>query len=253
MQDSGYRIQDTGLRIQDSESETGISLQDLRSRIVHPVSCIMHLFLFVIFYTVAAAEPDSLDAAVAGLQKRYASVENVMGDFRQTYRAPGIDQVESGVFRMKKPCLMRWEYRQPEEKLFIADGRDAFLYVPQDRQVTVQPFSAADLRGTPLELLLGLTDIKKDYRASWETGLKPKAEATLLIRLTPRKSEGEFESIILEIDRNTYDLRRIVLRESGGNTSEFLLSNVSTNTRIENKEFKFKRPKGVELVRVDSE
>ncbi len=229
----------------------------IRLQVVHPASCIPHLFIFLIFLIAAATESMSLeaglDAVVAGLQKRYASVESVMGSFQQTFRAPGIDQVESGYFRMKKPCLMRWEYRQPEEKLFIADGQDAFLYAPLDRQVTIQPFSAADLRETPLELLLGMTDIRKKYIASWETSLKPKAEGTLLIRLTPRKSDEEFQSIALEINKDTYDLQRIVLRESGGNTSEFLLSNVVTNRKIENREFKFKPPKGVEIVRMNNE
>jgi outer membrane lipoprotein carrier protein len=216
---------------------------------------ILNLFLLAFFCCVSARESRSLDveSAVAGLQRRYASVETVMGSFKQTFRAPGIDQVESGVFRMKKPCLMRWEYHQPEEKLFIADGREAFLYVPLDRQVTIQPFSSADMRDTPLELLLGLADIKKSYIATWEKTLKPVVERTLLIRLTPRKSEGEFESLVLEIDQNTYDLRRILMRESGGNTSEFLLTDVITNAKLGNKDFQFKPPKGVEKVRLNNE
>jgi outer membrane lipoprotein carrier protein len=216
---------------------------------------ILHLFLFVSFLCFSAAKLFSADveSAVAGLQKRYASVETVTGSFRQTFRAPGIDQVESGVFRMKKPCLMRWEYRQPEEKLFVADGRVAFLYVPKDRQVTVQPFSSVDMRDTPLELLLGQADIRKNYIASWETGLKPQVERTLLIRLTPRRNDGGFELLVLEIDQSTYDLRRIVMREAGGNTSEFLLTNVTTNAKLSNNDFQFKPPKGVEIVRLNND
>jgi outer membrane lipoprotein carrier protein len=217
----------------------------------HFVFCLFPMAAF--FFLLAKSPAADLDAAVAGLQKRYAAVETVAGSFRQTFRAPGLDEVESGVFKMKKPCLMRWEYRQPEEKLFVADGRDAFLYVPRDRQVTSQPFSAADMRDTPLELLLGQADIKRKYVASWETALRPQMEKTFLIRLTPRRPEGDFESLVLEIDQSTYDLRRIVMRESGGNTSEFLLTNVITNTKLNNNEFQFKPPKGVEIVRMNEE
>jgi outer membrane lipoprotein carrier protein len=194
-----------------------------------------------------------LDALVDGLQRRYASVETVTGVFQQTYHAPGIDQVESGVFRMKRPGLMRWEYRRPEEKLFIADGREAFLYVPLDSQVTVQPFSASDIRGTPLDLLLGGAEIRKSFAVSWEQQMKPAAEQTALIRLTPRRGEGEYEFLVLEIDPKSFDLRRIVIREHGGNTSEFQLTDIKVNVKMGNKEFQFKIPKGVEVVRLDSE
>jgi len=192
-----------------------------------------------------------LDAVVAGLQQRYASVTTMTGSFRQIFRAPGIEQIESGVFRMKRPGLMRWEYRQPEEKLFIADGREAHLYVPQDRQVTVQPFSASDLRGTPLEFLLGGADILNSFVVSWENSFKPVSEQVLLIRLTPRRGQSEYAFLVLELDPKNYDLRRITIHEHGGNTSEFILSNMTANAKIDNREFQFKPPKGTETIRME--
>jgi outer membrane lipoprotein carrier protein len=248
-------VQNRGDGRQETEDRTRICSQGFRALILLLVSCILHLFPFASFFLFSPADSFSadLDSVIAGLQQRYASVETVTGSFKQIFRAPGIDQVESGVFRMKKPCLMRWEYRQPEEKLFITDGRDAFLYVPQDRQVTIQPFSSADMRDTTLELLLGQADIKRNYVASWETGLKPEVERTLLIRLTPRRNDGEYESLVLEIDQNTFDLRRILMREAGGNTSEFVLANVITNAKLSNGDFQFKPPKGVEKVRMSNE
>ena len=192
-----------------------------------------------------------LETAVAGLQQRYASAATVMGTFQQTYRAPGIEQVESGVFRMKRPGPMRWEYRKPEEKLFVADGREAFLYVPSDRQVTVQPFSASDMRGTPLEFLLGGAEIRKSFTVSWENNFRSVSENTLLLRLKPRSGQTEYEFLVLELDPRTYDLRRITIYEHGGNTSEFLLSGITANARVDNREFQFKPPKGTEVIRFE--
>jgi len=54
----------------------------------------------------ALAYPQDLAKAISGLERRYASAETVSGNFEQTYRAPGIDQVQSGVFWLKKPGLM---------------------------------------------------------------------------------------------------------------------------------------------------
>jgi len=210
------------------------------------------LLMFSGFTLIAESYASDLDAIVAGLQQRYAAAATVAGNFQQTYRAPGINQIESGVFRMKRPGFMRWEYHQPEEKLFVADGREVFLYSPLDRQVTIQPFSASDIHGTPLDFLLGGAEIKKSFSVSWESRLKPAAEQTALIRLTPRSSESQYEFLVLEIESKSFDLRRIVIYERGGNTSEFLLSNVAVNVKMGNKEFQFKPPKGAEIIRLEN-
>jgi outer membrane lipoprotein carrier protein len=211
--------------------------------------------LGILFCFLSSPVADAADAGkvVEGLERRYASVKTVAGTFRQTYRAPGIDQTESGGFWLKRPGFMRWEYRDPEEKLFVADGRESFLYVPLDRQVTVQPLRASDLRGMPLELLLGAGNIRQSFDVSWEGEFKPETERASLIRLTPRSSEAQYSFLVLELDGETYDVRRIVIRERTGNTSEFLLTDMQTNVRIENKKFQFKIPKGVEVIRLTSE
>ena len=132
-------------------------------------SCCLFVFAFCFYFAATESFAVDLETVAEGLQQRYASAETMSGSFQQTYRAPGIEQVESGVFRMKRPGLMRWEYRQPEAKLFVADGREAFLYVPLDRQVTIQSFSASDMRGTPLEFLLGGTNIRRALSSHGKT------------------------------------------------------------------------------------
>ncbi len=190
-----------------------------------------------------------LGAVVEGLQQRYSSVSTLKASFQQTYRAPGIEQIESGVFWLKKPGLMRWEYRQPEEKLFVADGKEAFLYMPRDRQVTIQPFSVSDMHSTPLEFLLGSGNISKSFAVSWESEFKPNSGSAVTIRLTPLKSEAEYSFLVLELDRENYEIRGIIIHEPGGNTSRFAFTNFEINVKVDNKSFKFKTPKGVEEVR----
>jgi outer membrane lipoprotein carrier protein len=187
----------------------------------------------------------------SGLEKRYASVETAGGSFRQTYRAPGMEQEESGSFVLKKPGFMRWEYRVPEEKLFIADGRECFLYVPQDHQVTVYPLTASDVRSTPLAFLLGGGNITKNFSISSESEYKPAFDHTSLIRLKPLKQEEEYSFLVLELDASSFDIRRVVVREHTGNTSEFFLANVTMNIKVNSRDFQFKPPKGVEVVRLN--
>jgi outer membrane lipoprotein carrier protein len=192
-----------------------------------------------------------ISEAIAGLQGRYASVTTVRADFEQTYRAPGISQRESGRLFMKKPGLMRWEYLEPEVKLFIADGKESYLYTPEERQVLVSRLSAEELRSTPLQFLLGRGNILASFAASWETELKPRLQATLMLRLTPLRPDPMYSYLVIECDERTFELRRLVIREETGNTSEFLFTNLETNVTIDDAKMQFKVPKGVEVIRMD--
>ena len=210
----------------------------------------MLAFCLIGLLTPAPAE-DSIAKVIEGLQRKYAAVLTVSAAFRQVYRAPGIEQVESGILLMKKPGLMRWEYRDPERKLFVADGRETFLYTPEDRQVQVSRLSAAEIRSTPLQFLLGQGEILKSFTAAPDTEFPPSFDRGVMIRLTPRRSDPDYAFLVLECDRNSHELRRIIIRELTGNTSEFVLSNLVTNARVDGKEFQFKIPKGVEVIRLD--
>ncbi len=123
------------------------------------------LVCLVICFPMPAVADDAISGLIAGLQEKYAAAQSVSASFRQIYRAPGIEQVESGSLLMKKPGLMRWEYRDPERKVFIADGRETFFYTPEDRQVQVSALTSAEIRSTPLQFLLGRGEILKSYRA----------------------------------------------------------------------------------------
>jgi len=201
-------------------------------------------------YPMEPPQPD-LPLIVSGLQQRYAKVSTVTASFRQTYRAPGIEQEEAGTMYMKKPGFMYWEYRDPEEKYFIADGRFTYLYTPAERQVLVRRFSADELQSTPLQFLLGRGDIMESFHVSWEQEIPARVEATHLIRLEPRTPDAGYLYLVLECDEKTFDLRRLVIRERTGNTSEFLLTNLKTDVKINNRKFQFKIPKGVEVIRFE--
>ena len=195
--------------------------------------------------------PQDIGDVVLGLQRRNASANTISGNFQQNYNAPGIHQTESGKFWLKKPGLMRWEYNHPEKKLFVADGREAFSYVPQEGQVTVQPFTTAEMHQTPLELLLGGGNIEMGFAATWANEFNAKSDGTFLIRLTPRRNEAEYSFLVLELDQATYNVERIVIHEPSGNTSEFLFTNQLYNVEVDDKMFKFEIPEGVEVMRLE--
>jgi len=207
--------------------------------------------LFLICAASSSASAADIDEALTGMERRYTAADTAAGSFRQIYRAPGMTQEETGVFQLKRPGLMRWEYRTPEEKLFIADGKDCFIYAPLDRQATTYPLTPADLGRTPFAFLLGGGNIRRDYSAAAETEFRAELSDTVLLRLTPVQDNGEYIFVTLELDAKAFDIRRVVIREQSGNTSEFHLSGVVLNQKMNDRNFQFKPPKGVEVLRVE--
>ena len=92
------------------------------------------------------AAQDQASELATRLQARYESIRDFSADFTHSYEGGILRKkaVERGAVLVKKPGKMRWEYREPEEKLFVSDGRKLYAWVPADRQVTVSTLPASD-------------------------------------------------------------------------------------------------------------
>lgn len=187
---------------------------------------------------------------MAAMQQHYASAQTISGTFRLTYTDTGIVQMESGKFWLKKPALMRWEYREPYQKLFVADGKETFLYEPLDGQVTVQSFTAEELLSTPLQFLLGGGNIGESYLIEPVAEFEGKSGGERCVRLLPR-SEAEYAFLILEIDEASSDLRRLTIQEHTGNTLEYFFADLKTNVKAGDEMFRFKIPEDAEVHRME--
>src|ERR1017187_5932466 len=90
------------------------------------------------------AEAEDVHAIAQAVDEHYDHLKSLQAEFTEGYRGAGMERTESGTLwlsksgralgGLKKPGKMRWEYRSPREKLFVSDGRDAWFYVPGDRQ-----------------------------------------------------------------------------------------------------------------------
>ncbi len=109
-----------------------------------------------------AANPGSDVHAIAqAVDNHYNHLRTLQTEFTESYRGAGIERTESGSLWLKKPGKMRWEYRSPKEKLFLSDGKDAWFYLPEDRQVRRTSVKKLDDLRSPLGFLLGKTRLEK--------------------------------------------------------------------------------------------
>src|SRR5688572_4247204 len=114
-------------------------------------SCLCLILSMAFFIPGIGAQQSAADIAQA-LQKKYDAVRDFAADFTQTSESGPLKKkfTERGSVLIKKPSKMRWDYRQPEEKLVVSDGRIIQTYVKADRQVVL-----AEASPTPAAFLAG--------------------------------------------------------------------------------------------------
>ena len=144
---------------------------------------------------------------------------------------------------IKRPGRMRWEYKDPERKLFISDGRTFYFYVPADKQVIVS--EQDQQRSLAARLLYGKGGLAEEFEASLD---EPLEEGVVRLRLVPRREQPDVEQAFVDVEPSGR-IRAILLEDVQGNRTRFRFEGVRENTGLKDELFRFEVPKGVEVIR----
>ncbi|PYX37876.1 MAG: outer membrane lipoprotein carrier protein LolA [Acidobacteria bacterium] len=199
---------------------------------------------------VYGAAPD-LHAIAHAVDEHYNHLRSLQADFTETYRGGGMDRAESGTLWLKKPGKMRWEYRSPRDKLFLSDGKDAWFYVPGDKQARKTPVRKLEDLRSPLGFLLGKTKLEKELQGlGFAPDIAPMDQGDLVLRGVPRALGDRINQILLEVTPENR-IRRIQIDETDGSSTEYRFSEQREDVPIEDKLFRFAVPRGVEMIEGD--
>jgi outer membrane lipoprotein carrier protein len=210
-------------------------------------------FLLVVVVSGSAADVHSIASAV---DEHYNHLHTLQAEFTEVYRGAGMERTESGTLwlakgGMKKPGKMRWEYRSPREKLFVSDGKDAWFYVPGDRQARRTDARKLDDVRSPLAFLLGKSKLEKELQGlSLAPDIEPVMAGDVVLRGVPQALAGRVSEILLEVAAD-HRIVRIVINEVDGSVTEYRFSGQKENAAIPEGRFQFSPPPGTETV--DSE
>ena len=197
----------------------------------------------------AQAAPASAREAAARIDARYNSMKSLSAEFTEIYSSGGSQRSESGTLKIKKPGKMRWDYTSPREKVFLTDGSTAWFYVPGERQARRAPVKKLDDLRSPLRYLLGRAKLEKEIRGlSLAPDVPPESGGAVVLRGVPVGMEDRISQLLLESDGQGY-LLRIVMDELDGSRTEFRLRAQRENLAIEDAEFRFRPPAGVEVLK----
>ncbi|MDE2758439.1 MAG: outer membrane lipoprotein carrier protein LolA [Acidobacteriota bacterium] len=206
------------------------------------------LFLACLPGLLEAGDP-RIEADVAALQRKYSGMRDLQMDFVQSYGWPGRrPRTESGQVFLRRPGLMRWEYREPEEKLFLSDGETIHFYLPGRKQVQKSRVGRSRDRRLPFLFLLGRGRLKRDFsRIEWARE-EPFFAGNRVLAATPGKSAGPLAEVLMEYDPGRMQLQRVALIERGGARNDFIFTNIRENAGLDKGLFEFQAPADVEAV-----
>jgi outer membrane lipoprotein carrier protein len=207
----------------------------------------------LVFVASAAAAAEDIHYIAQAVDEHYNHLRSLQAEFTEVYRGAGIERTESGTVwlakgGLKKPGKMRWEYRSPKEKLFVSDGKDAWFYVPGDRQARETEARKLDDVRSPLAFLLGKSKLEKELQGlSLAPDIAPVAPGDVVLRGVPQALAGRVSEILLEVDPE-HRITRIVIDEVDGSVTEYRFSEQKENEAIPDGRFQFSPPPGTETV-----
>jgi len=218
---------------------------------VHPNFILRNVVVLLAISFSAVSQAADVHSLAQAVDQHYDHLRSLRADFTETYRGAGVDRVESGTLWLKKPGKMRWEYRSPKEKLFLCDGAEAWFYVPGERQVRKTAQRKLDDLRSPLAFLLGKTKLEKELQGlSFAPDVAPVKTGDVVLRGVPKAMGDQVSQVLLEVTPDDW-ISRILVEQADGSTTEYGFANLQANVTVEDQQFRFVPPVGVEVIEGD--
>ena len=182
------------------------------------------------FFVSAQDRDQLLSSLIEGLQRKYSRARSLSADFVQSYTGgDGRTITERGHLMLKRPGKARWDYAEPEKKLFVSDGHSIYFYVLGDRQAARSTVRESRDPQIPFLFLLGRGNLRSAFSSIEIASDLPLQGGDVVLRLAPRKAPEEFKTLLVEANPATFAVNRMVIFERNGTRMSFLLSNVQEN------------------------
>jgi len=214
------------------------------------VAIIAGMALGPAFASPSVTSPPSIEDYVRRFERNYHALRSLEADFKQSYFAWGNRRVESGKVYLAPSGKMRWVYDQPETKIFLSNGKQLFLYVPAEKQLTISSLHDVQDARVPLDILLSHLPLSRVFSRVEFAGQALKAEpGDRVIRGYPKaKYSKDYRSCLIELTPG-FNVRRLVVFYPGNSTMQFTFRHIERNKPIDPALFVFTPPPGTEVIR----
>jgi len=200
---------------------------------------IIPLLLLPLLLAAQAASADGM----ASVKAFYEQTKSVRANFHQVVtdkQGRKVQEVD-GEMQLLRPNKFRWDYHKPYEQQIISDGNQVWLYDTELAQVTVRSLDKS-IGSSPAALLAGGAAIDKTFKLANAF----RKDSLEWVSATPNDKESGFDKILMGFNGNK--IQEMSLIDSFGHTTKIVFTQVEVNPVLEDKNFLFKTPKGVDVV-----
>ena len=201
---------------------------------------------FLLTVPAVAKEMGDADGVLDALQKRYDATRDFRADFTQETKVKTLNRTLKALGKVyfKKPGKMLWKYDDPEGQVVLADGTYLYFYQPEQQQVLKTRLRKAFLTDTPLSFLLGIGQLKKDFRGT----VTESSDGSTALKLTSRQGSGDLGKLFLGLDTKTLDIRWARIEDAVGNITTVRFSGMERDVGLEDSLFRLQVPAEVDIV-----
>lgn len=184
---------------------------------------------------------------LARVQAFYERSPNYKASFRQvvTTRSPRRAFTRKGVVYFKRPGMMRWDYRVPDEVYYVSDGEVLWSYDVEEAVAYRLSVRNSKLFHS-LKFLTGTGKLDEDFVTRAEA---PLASGLVPVVLLPKGSERSFKSVTLFVDPKTGETLETEVIDPLGNASHLWFESPSYEPLPADR-FTFRPPEGVRVQEV---
>ena len=201
----------------------------------------MHYFLLALIFLISPILSANNDSDT--LHQKLQAMQTMSARFKQVVRAKKkVVSRSSGKMALSRPGKFRWHTTAPMEQLVVADSNKLWVYDVELEQVTVKKQDKS-VGGTAALFLSGHDDtLKNDFDVTLhQIGKKD------VFDLVAKDDQASFSKVQMVFQSGK--LLQLKLYDQLGQLTDVHMSRIKNNPKLAQKLFKFKPPKGVDVVK----
>ncbi len=193
---------------------------------------------------VASGQTLSTDLLIQNVEKHYNKARTLSVEFTEDYSLLGHRRPpESGLLTLRKAGKMRWDYRKPEGKLFISDGKTVYLFTSANNRVEKVSLKNTEDMRAPLAFLLGKLAMKKDFQ---DFSTTTDAEGPWL-HANAKSDREPYSAVEMQLGPDG-SVHRLIVQGRDQSVLSFRFENEKLNPKIDDASFQFQIPPGAQVV-----
>ena len=200
----------------------------------------------------APGQERALGDLIGKIQGKYDRTKDLKARFIQkaTIKSANRTIREEGTVYFMKPKRMLWDYRVPSEKKLVVNPENAYLYMPEDGVVYLQPTESLLKAKMTIRFLTGMGNLEDDFDISFPSGGATDEKGNHRLELKPKMSELGITTLSMVVDKKTFLVSSFRFSDIYGNQTDLTFEDMEANPGLPETLFTFTPPPGVEIYKI---